>query len=117
MGRLFGAALEEDASVGLSFTDRQLQSQLAQHGPDWGFPGTISNDVATRQDFLSVLLDHIDSSGTTRIEGTYRGDPAVHYIDPETGLNVFTTSDGGFWGAWRLSPAQIENVILRGSLR
>ena len=51
------------------------------------------------------------------IEGTYRGVSAIHYLDPETGLNVFTTPEGGFWGAWQLSPDQIENVILRGSLR
>jgi hypothetical protein len=46
------------------------------------------------------------------------GDPRVkHYLDPETGLNVFTTPQRGFWGAWQLGREQIENVILRGSLR
>jgi hypothetical protein len=65
---------------------------------------------------MSRLVDHIDSPGTTRIVGTYRGQPAVHYVDPETGLDVVTTPNRGFWVAWQLGPAQVENVVERGNL-
>jgi hypothetical protein len=53
---------------------------------------------------------------TTQIAGTYRGAPAIHYLDPETDLNVFTTPEG-LLGAWRLGLEQIENVMLPGNLR
>jgi hypothetical protein len=66
---------------------------------------------------MSRLVDHIDAPGTTSIQGTYRGMDAVHYVDPETRLDVFTTPDGGFWGAWRLGVDQLENVLLRGALQ
>jgi RHS repeat-associated protein len=104
-----------DASKGLSFTERQLQSQLAQHGEDFGITG--ANNTANREQYMSRLVDHIDSSNTTRIVGTYRGAPAIHYIDPEYGLDVVATPDGGFWAAWQLSPTQIQNVVERGSLQ
>jgi hypothetical protein len=54
---------------------------------------------------------------TRRIVGSYRREPAIHYLDPQSGLNLFTTAEGGFWGAWRLSRVQIENVVRSGSLR
>jgi hypothetical protein len=105
----------EEARTGLSFTDTQVQSQLAQHGGDFGLQG--ANNAAGRLDYISRLVDHIDAPGTTQITGTYRGAPAVHYLDPETGLNVFTTPEGGVWGAWQLGPEQVESVMLRGNLR
>jgi RHS repeat-associated protein len=105
----------EDASMGMSFTDSQVQSQLAQHGGDFGFKG--ANNVAGRLDYISRLVDHVDAPGTTRIVGTYRGEGAIHYVNPETGLNLFTTPQRGFWAAWQLGPEQVENVILRGSLQ
>ena len=103
-----------NVSKGISFTERQLQSQLAQHGEDFGVSG--SNNTANRERYMSRLVDHIDSPNTTRIVGTYRGASAVHYIDPEYGLDVVTTPEGGFWVAWQLSPTQVRNVVERGSL-
>lgn len=100
------------ASSGLSFNEYRLQSQLAEHGDHFRMTGENST-----MDYMSRLTDHFDAPGTTRIEGSYRGRPAIHSIDTEFGFNVFTTPEGGFWGAWRLSPDQIENVVLRGSLR
>lgn len=76
---------------------------------------TNSEPTPTRADFLSRLVDHEGAPGTARVEGTYREQLAVHYVDPESGLDVVSTREG-FWAAWRLGPAQIENVILRESL-
>jgi RHS repeat-associated protein len=114
VARIAGQVATKDASVGLSFTERQLQSQLAQHGDVWGIDG-VPNTSATRAEFLSRLVDHIDDAGTTRIEGTFRGQRVVHYVN-DHGLNVFTTPEGGFWGAWRLNAEQLSNVLMRGSL-
>ncbi len=107
-------AQQELESTGLSFSETQLQSQLQQHGPDWGMTG--GNTAAARQDFMSTLVDHVDSLGTTRIDGLYRGNPARFYVDPEYGLNVVTSPEGGFMAGWRLGPEQIWNTIVRGRL-
>jgi RHS repeat-associated protein len=108
------ARVSEVSEAGLTFSEPNLQSQLAKHGPDWGFADT---DGVTPLDFLSRLSDHIDAPSTTRIEGTYRGQPASHFLDPESRLNVFTTAEGGYWGAWRLGEEQLLNVLLRGRLQ
>ena len=92
-----------------------MQSQLAQHGEDFGF--RAANNASGRGDYIARLVDHMKSPGTIRVEGTYRGVPAVHYIDPETELDVATTANGDFWVAWQLSPDQIWNVLMRASLR
>lgn len=104
-----------DWTATVSFSDRQVQSQLAQHGEDFGF--RAANNASGRGDYIARLVDHMKSPATIRIEGTYRGVPAVHYIDPETGLDVATRANGDFWVAWQLSPDQIWNVLMRGSLR
>ena len=100
-------------STGLSFNESQLQHEFV-HAPDFGVGGTSTG--ASRLEFMSEIVDHVDAPRTTVIEGTYHGQPVVHYVDPETGVNVFTTPEGGFWGAWRLSSEQIWDVIVRGSL-
>jgi Colicin D len=112
---LRGLVRGKPSSASLSFNDTQVQSQMAQHGHEFGASGSPGSPSA-RIEYMSTLVDHVDATGTTRLPGTFRGQPAIHYVDPEYGLNVFTTPEGAFWGAWRLSPVQIENIILRGSL-
>jgi hypothetical protein len=94
---------------GLSFTERQLQHEFV-HAADFGVAG--SSTAATRADFLSALVDHIDDPTTQRTVGWFgrSQQPAVHYFNPNTGLNVFTDVSGGFWGAWRLGPGQIRSL-------
>ena len=53
-----------DPSTGLSFSDPKLASQMAQHGEDFGF-GNESGTPDARLSYLSALVDHIDSPGTT----------------------------------------------------
>jgi Colicin D len=98
----------------MSFTDRQLQHELDRHPLDFGNFGT--NSPGSRLDYLSSLVDHIDSPATTRIEGKFRDDAAVHYLDPQTGLNVVTNLYSGFRAEYRLTAAQIKRVVATGEL-
>lgn len=68
--------------------------------------------------FEQALQSHISDVGTRAIEGTYRGNQAViHYLNPGTGLNVMTSKSGEFISGWRLSAAQLRNLLERGNVQ
>jgi len=92
---------------------KQLQSKF-KHAADFGVTGTANK--ANLSKFSSALNQHINSPGVKTIQGTYRGNPVTHHVDPSTGLNVMSDSAGNFISGWKLNPAQLENVLSRGSL-
>ncbi|MEM9189039.1 MAG: colicin D domain-containing protein [Myxococcota bacterium] len=102
-----------DAPRDITFSDRQIQKKF-KHAEDFGVEGNYNRTTAG--EFRAAIGDHIDAPGTQRINGTYRGDPVVHHLDPNTGLNVVEDASGNFVSGWRLSPDQLENVVTRGSL-
>lgn len=55
-------------------------------------------------------------SGTVRVTGTYRGNPAILNYNPTTAQVVVQATDGTFISGWQMSPAQLQNVITRASL-
>ncbi|MBN1569212.1 MAG: hypothetical protein JXA73_15285 [Acidobacteria bacterium] len=62
------------------------------------------------------MLNLVNSPSTMKIVGTYRGKPVIHYVDPETGLNVITDPAGKYISGWKLNAEQLKNVLTRGSL-
>jgi hypothetical protein len=96
-----------------SFTTPQLQHEF-KHAGDFGIQGNWNS--ANGALFQSAIGQHIADPMTLVIAGTYRGQAAPHYFNPQTGNNVFVRPDGSFWGAWRLGPAQIHNISLHGGL-
>jgi hypothetical protein len=52
----------------------------------------------------------------TVVEGTYRGNPVVFFIDEKTGLTVIQAVDGGFLSGWKLNAQQLQHVLSRGRL-
>ena len=93
---------------------KQLQRKF-KHAADFGVTGTANK--ANSSKFSSALNQHINSPGVKTIQGTYRrGNPVTHHVDPSTGLNVMSDSAGNFISRWKLNPAQLENVLSRGSL-
>ena len=97
----------------IEITNKQLNKKF-KHADDFGVEG--NNNFANQQKFREAINAHVDSPGTDRIEGTYRGQDVVHYVDPTTGLNVVTTPDGKFVSAWKLSEAQLWHVLDSGNL-
>ena len=91
----------------------QLQKKF-KHAKDFGVLGKWSAETARQ--FGQAIENLVDSPATTKIVGTYRGKPAIHHVDPETGLNVITDSAGKFISGWKLSAEQLRNVLTRGSL-
>jgi len=106
------SAARSSSNVLLNST-KQLQSKF-KHASDFGVTGPANKANLSR--FSSALNQHINSPGVKAIQGTYRGNPVTHHLDPSTGLNVMSDSAGNFISGWKLNPAQLQNVLTRGSL-
>ena len=66
--------------------------------------------------FERAMRAHVEDETTVVIPGTYRGAPVTHFVNPQTGLNVMRDAQHAFVSGWRLTPAQLANVLSRGSL-
>ncbi len=101
------------ASRILVATEKQLQKKF-KHASDFSISGNFNKANAAK--FGSAINQHINSPGVKAIQGTYRGKPVIHYINPETGLNVIADQAGNFVSGWKLGAEQLQNVLTRGSL-
>jgi Colicin D len=100
-------------SCGVTFNPVQLQKKF-KHASDFGVNGNYN--TANRQLYLDALETHLDDPSTVAIQGTYRGDPVTHYFNPNTDLNVIVDPAGNFVSAWKLGPAQVQNLLTTGAL-
>jgi RHS repeat-associated protein len=107
-----GKAFKSSSKI-LSMTISQLQSKF-KHAADFGVVGNYTKANAAK--FSAAINQFINSEGVQVINGTYRGQPVIHYLNPHTGLNVISSPTGQFISGWKLNPEQLQNVITRGSL-
>ena len=101
------------SSTVLLRTSKQLQRKF-KHAADFGVPGNFSKENAAK--FSAAIHKHMNTPGVRKISGTYHKAPATHHIDPNTGLNVISSTAGEFTSGWKLSPAQMKNVLAHGAL-
>jgi hypothetical protein len=101
------------ASQVLLRTPQQLQAKF-KHAPDFGVTGNYSKAKAA--EFSQAIHRHVNSPGVRSIQGTYHRQPVTHFLDPSSGLDVLVDSAGNFISGWRLSPAQLQNVLSHGGL-
>ena len=80
----------------------------------YGAVGKYSRQQATI--FERVIRAHVEDETTLMIPGTYRGELVMHFVNPQTGLHVMRDMQGAFVSGWRLTLAQLTNVLVRGSL-
>ena len=92
---------------------QQVQRKF-KHAADFGITGRYNQTRAAQ--FEQALRAHVEAVTTLVIQGTYRGEPVTHFVNPQTGLNVIRGADATFVSAWRLTPNQLTNVLSRGSL-
>ena len=104
---------EEDDKTKKAKKNKQLQAKF-KHAEDFGVSGNYSKANAAK--FESAITQHINSSGTQIIQGTYRGETVTHCLNPSTGLNVILKPSGEFLSGWRLGADQLANVLRSGSL-
>jgi len=101
------------AEEGIGFARRQLQHGF-KYAEDFGAVGNANNK--TLAEFSTAIQNHVAAPGTQVIQGTYRGQSATHFVDPNTGLNVIRDTSGNFLSGWELSPQQLEHVLTSGKL-
>lgn len=102
-----------ETSTVLLRTPKQLQAKF-KHAKDFGVPGNYSKANAAA--FSRAIHQHINSPGVRAIRGTYHKRPVTHFVNPSSGLNVIVDPAGTFISGWRLSPAQLQNVLTHGGL-
>ena len=112
-GKALLASGTKGGSSVLLNTSRQLQAKF-KHAGDFGVLGNYSKANAGK--FSSAINQHINSAGVQTINGTYRGQSVIHYLNPNTGLNVISNPAGQFISGWKLNPAQLQNVLKHGGL-
>ena len=66
--------------------------------------------------FNSAINHHINSPGAKAIQGTYRGNPVTHIVNPKTGLNVIVGPNNKFISGWKLGSDQLKNILKHGGL-
>ncbi|MEM6272601.1 MAG: colicin D domain-containing protein [Bacteroidota bacterium] len=98
----------------LTASRKQLQKKFANHAADFGIMGNWNPSQASR--FFAAMQDHMNSQSVRRIVGTYKNQPAIHYVNPNTGLNVMTRTSGEFRSGWKLGPQQLNGVLTSGTL-
>lgn len=97
----------------ITISVQQVQRKF-KHAADFGVVGRYNQTRATQ--FEQALRSHVENPTTLVIQGTYRGEPVTHFVNPQMGLNVIRGADGAFMSAWRLTRYQLANVLSRGSL-
>ncbi len=87
------------------------------HAEEFGVKGPYNK--ANAEAFIRAIEQFVKNPGTRKIEGTFRGQAAAHYVD-DTGLHAsFATSGpniGEYLGGWRSDGAQLEFLLRDGKL-
>ncbi|HIE36308.1 MAG TPA: hypothetical protein EYP89_03620 [Candidatus Omnitrophica bacterium] len=94
-------------------TAKQLQKKF-KHAGDFGVSGKYN--PANAQKFNQAIQKHLNAPGTKEISGTYRGNAATFYTNPNTGLTVIQNPNGSFLSGWKLNPQQLQHVLKDGKL-
>ena len=87
-----------------STSPHQLQKKY-KHARVFGFPKNYN--PANAKKFGEVLQNFVNNPATEQRSGTYFEQPALHYLNRETGMNVVTKPDGEFWTSFQLGADQL----------
>ncbi|MFE7278568.1 polymorphic toxin-type HINT domain-containing protein, partial [Streptomyces sp. NPDC057623] len=102
---------------GSAWIDSNSVPHHFKHAEDFGIMGKESK--ATKQAFVDAIGDFVKHPGNVQIAGTYRGTPARHYVDLNSGRHVSVDLDSGkMLGAWKSDPGsdQFWYLTMHGKL-
>ncbi|MFI1163382.1 polymorphic toxin-type HINT domain-containing protein [Streptomyces sp. NPDC020801] len=87
------------------------------HAEDFGIKGPYNK--ANGQKFIRAVEQFVKNPNTRQIQGTFRGQPAIHYVD-DTGLHAsFAASGpnvGEYLGGWKSYGDQLTYLLQDGKL-
>jgi hypothetical protein len=69
--------------------------------------------------FVEAVTQFVKNPGNVRINGTFRGEPAIHIVDLQTGLHVSVDPQRGqYLGGWKSDPTidQYMYLIVQGKI-
>ena len=98
---------------GFSSSAAQLEAKF-KHAANFGV--VESRGASGFEAFGKAVDSFVADSGTVRVVGTYRGNPAILNYNPATAQVVVQATDGALVSGWQMSPAQLQNVITKASL-
>ena len=108
-------AWESVAPRVIRFSDGgQVNKVYSQHASDWGLYDNWNPENGKILE--QILVEHVQNPDVLQIVGTYRQQPAIHYVDPRTRLNVFTHPNGDLWSGYQLSDSQLLRLLTTGDL-
>ena len=99
--------------VPLQDNDKQVQRKY-KHAPDFGVQEPQGR--AGFDKFDAALRQFLHDPSTLHIDGTYGKQPAILNVNPDSGLVVIQSPDGNLISAWKCTPEQLNNILIRGSL-
>jgi len=104
---------EEIDEVPLQDDLRQIEDKY-KHASDFGVEEPRGR--AGFDKFDDVLRHFLHDPSTLHIKGTFKGQPVILNVNPDSGLIVIQKPDGSLISGWKMSPGQLNNVLTRGSL-
>lgn len=88
------------------------------HAADFGVSGSYNK--ANGQAFIGAIERFTKSPGTIQVRGTFRGQDAIHYVDPDTGLHASFAANGPsvgeYLGGWKSGGDQLTYLLQQGKL-
>ncbi|MFG1654362.1 RHS repeat-associated core domain-containing protein [Micromonospora sp. NPDC049275] len=88
------------------------------HAADFGVSGPYNK--VNGQAFIGAVERFTKSPGTIQVRGTFRGQDAIHYVDPDTGLHASFAANGPsvgeYLGGWKSGGDQLTYLLQQGKL-
>jgi hypothetical protein len=111
-----GAGLQRVGAADLPYltAGRAKLEAKFKHAVDFGVAET--RGAAAFYAYGKAVDGFVRDSSTVRVLGSYRGSPAILNYNEVSRLIVVQAPDGSFMSGWRMSEAQLRNVITKGSL-
>ncbi|MFF0205897.1 polymorphic toxin-type HINT domain-containing protein [Streptomyces sp. NPDC005017] len=85
---------------GSIWIDRNRLNHHFKHAADFDWPTTDTR--VNKEAYAQMLGEFTRNPGNIRMSGTFRKQPAIHYVDMQTGRHVSVDPDSGkMLGAWK----------------
>jgi colicin D len=101
-------------AAAIQFGADQLQAKW-KHAEDFGVKGNWR--PSRNAEYEQALRDHVADPDTQLIRGTYRGEKADIFYNPNTNNALVIRPNGDYWTGWKLSPQQVNALNTTGNLQ
>lgn len=116
--RLIAKALGSADQSARPLRGEMQQLQKKYKHADQLFELPVKGNPQLWRQYEACMREFAEAPATVRIDGTYRAEKAILYVDTvDMRRTVFTHPDGSFWSTWLLDEDQVFNVWERRALK